>query len=639
MSNTSSLNALAQRKTLTEAREQYKYNYTYIPPLAMVDKLPPGEGFSFRWLLMVGKQAFLLLKNTLIANRIDHNQQLIEDDVVKPFLRQTLKKTLAAESRKQRLKFYGQILRLIPQILFRDLPKSLEEVESFLNSLADLLGTDFLKSLLGQALDDLAKEAPIRQASSLEDFQQLFQTINLPAIANTFQDDEVFAYMRVAGPNPVMIKRMNAVDERLPITNEQYQEVMGTDDSLEAAMESGRLYLADYSILAGAINGTYNGAAYPQTQKYLYSPLALFAVPPGSDPNRMLKPVAIQCHSQPGPENPIITPATGKYAWLIAKTVVQIADANFHEAVTHLARTHLFIGPFAIATPRQLSSTHPLNLLLRPHFQGMLAINNSAQDRLSSPGGGVDGLLSSTIDNSRVLAVLGVQSYGFNTAMLPEQLKIRGVDDQQLLPVYPYRDDALLLWEAINEWVSAYLNLYYQSDEDIQKDRELQAWARELSAFDGGRVIDFGEEGGQIRSREYLTQAVTLIIFTASAQHAAVNFPQLGLMSYAPAMPTAGYIPAISLGPDTSEQDYLDLLPPRNQAQSQLNLLYLLGSTYFTQLGQYESGHFSDPRVQAPLQAFQQKLQEIEATIQQRNGIRRAYEYLLPSQIPQSINI
>ena len=635
MSN-SSLKAPEQRQDLTDIRAVYRYNYTHIPPVAMVDQLPPNEEFARNWLLMVGKQAFKLLENTLVANRGDCGKAGVKDDV-KQFLRENLMETLAEEGRRKRLRLYGHLLLLLPLLFFRILPGRSEEAEPFLLYLIESLGTDFLRPFLGNVLENLKKEAPMRKAASLEDFKNLFRTIELPAIANTFQDDEVFAYMRVAGPNPVMIARMTAWDARIPITNDQYRDVMGEDD-LGAAIESGRLYLADYSILAGAINGTFNGPCFPQTQKYLYSPLALFALPPGSEPQRMLKPVAIQCAAQPGEHNPIITPKTGQYAWLCAKTIVQIADANFHEAVSHLARTHLVMGPFAIATPRQLLDTHPLSLLLRPHFQGMLAINNAAQDRLIAPGGGVNGLLSSSIDNSRVLAVIGVQTYGFNAAMLPEQLKTRGVDDPQALPVYPYRDDALLIWDAIHEWASAYLSLYYPSDESVQQDQALQAWAQELTDFNGGRVRDFGEENGQIQTRDYLIKVATLVIFTVSAQHAAVNFPQLGLMSFAPSMPTAGYLPA-PFGPETTEQDYLNLLPPLNQAQGQLNLLYLLGSTYYTRLGEYEQGHFTDPQVQAPLKAFQAKLKEIEAVIDQRNINRPDYQYLLPSQIPQSINI
>ncbi|NES72865.1 MAG: lipoxygenase, partial [Okeania sp. SIO2D1] len=275
---------------------------------------------------------------------------------------------------------------------------------------------------------------------------------------------------------------------------------------------------------------------------------------------------------------------------------------------------------------------------LRPHFEGTLLINDGAQGILIAPKGGVDGLLSSTIDNARVLAVLGLQSYGFNQAMLPEQLKQRGVDDDKLLPVYPYRDDALLLWKAIHQWVSDYLSLYYSRDEDVQADRRLQAWAGEVMAFDGARVPDFGEDGG-IKTLKYLINAATLIIFTASAQHAAVNFPQKDIMSYAPAVPLAGYLPSSILKGEVSEQDYLNLLPPLEQAQGQLNLTYLLGSVYYTKLGEYPKNHFTDSKVKPLLEKFQKNLNQVEATIEQRNLNRPQYRYLLPSQIPQSINI
>ena len=148
---------------------------------------------------------------------------------------------------------------------------------------------------------------------------------------------------------------------------------MGTQDSLEKSVADGRLYLADYSVFDGALNGS-----FPAAQKFNYAPLALFAVPPGG---QSLVPVAIQCAPQPGPDNPIFLPRDGD-SWLIAKTIVQIADANFHEVVSHLGRTHLFIEPFIIATHNQLSPTHPLFVLLTPHFEGTLAINDAASRKL-----------------------------------------------------------------------------------------------------------------------------------------------------------------------------------------------------------------------------------------------------------------
>lgn len=628
VSSQNSSTSLPIPENLEVARQVYKYNYTHIPPVAMVDELPPGEKFSTEWYFLLAEQLRSIFVNTLITNRGNRGLESVRDDV-RMFIFEALLKGAIPDP----LKIIATLLQIVPQLLIKGISKDFREIDDLFFSLLKQSGLSLFKDALDKLKEMLNQGHPQGHATSLEDYKKLFPVIKLPAIAATFQEDEVFAYMRVAGYNPLIIERVTSLGDRFPVTDEHYQGVMGSDDSLAAAQEEGRLYLADYGILDGAINGT-----YPQEQKYLYAPLALFALPKGSDPNRLLRPVAIQCGQTPGPDYPIITPNSGKYAWLFAKTVVQIADANFHEAVSHLGRTHLFVGAFVMTTHRQLPLTHPLSLLLRPHFEGTLAINDAAQRLLIARYGGVDRLLSSTIDQSRIFAVVGLQSYGFNAAMLPKQLQQRGVDDPKILPVYPYRDDALLIWNAIHQWVSDYLNLYYRTDEEIQQDAALQAWAAEAHAYDGGRISDFGEDGG-IKTREYLADAVTLIIFTASAQHAAVNFPQKDLMGYGAAVPMAGYLPASILKTEVTEQDYLNLLPPLDQAQQQYNLLALLGSVYYNKLGQYSQAHFADPKVQPLLQAFQSHLQQIEDTINQRNLHRRAYEYLLPSRIPQSINI
>ncbi|MEH2235884.1 lipoxygenase family protein [Nostoc sp.] len=614
--------------TLDIARQEYQYNYTHIPSIAMVDQLSLAEEFTTNWYFLLAQQLRVIFVNTLIVNRGNQGSKSIRDDVEKFILEALLKGAVPA-----RISILARILQIIPQFLLKGISKDLRELDDLFYSILKENGLVILRDTLNRVITLLYEGQPTGHATSLKDYENLFPVIGVPAIAKTYDEDEVFAYMRVAGYNPVMIERVTSPGDRFPVTDEHYQAVMGTDDSLAAAGLEGRLYLADYKILSGAINGT-----FPHDQKYVYAPLALFALPKGSEPTRLLRPIAIQCGQTPGPDYPIITPNSGKYPWLFAKTVVQIADANFHEPITHLGRTHLLVGVFAIATYRQLPLIHPLIILLRPHFDSTLAINDAAQRILIAPAGGVDRLLSASIDNSRVLAVLGLQNYGFNSAILRKQFQQRGVDDPNLLPVYPYRDDALLVWDAIHQWVSGYLNLYYTTDEDIQKDTALQAWAAEISAYDGGRIPDFGEDGS-IKTLNYLIDATTLIIFTASAQHAAVNFPQKDLMSYAPAIPTAGYLPASTLKREVTEQDYLNLLPPLDQAQRQYNLLTLLGSVYYNKLGDYQQGYFTDQKVKPLLQTFQNNLQQVEDTIKQRNLQRPTYEYLLPSKIPQSINI
>jgi arachidonate 15-lipoxygenase len=578
---------------LNQRRTQYQYNFQYIESLPMLQNLPSEAYPSVKWLVLVGEAALKLFLNTIQVKKA--NDQASVSNLSETYL-STQKQLKSNEF--DRLEF---------------------------------------KSRLQGTLKMLDTERISGSGDSLDEYDGLFKAIPLPEIRNQLQSDFEFSRMRVAGPNPVVIERISALDARFPISDAQYLSVI-PGDTLERAGKEGRLYIADYSVLSGVTNGN-----FPEQQKYIYAPLALFAVPPVGSPSRALVAVAIQCGQDPG-VNPIFTPPnvnaanSEKWGWEVAKTIVQIADANYHELISHLGLTHLLIEPFAIATQRQLASAHPLGILLRAHFEGTLLINDLAQKFLTGAGDPVDALLAGTYQSSQGLSAQVIQKFVFNKSMLPETFKRRGVQDTGALPEYPYRDDALLIWEEIHKWVSDYLRIYYASDEDVQQDNELQAWLSELLSPDGGRIQGIGQDG-QINTLEYLIDATTLIIFTASAQHAAVNFPQASIMSYAPAMPMAGYTLSPTSVDNVTEQDYFKLMPPIKQAQGQLNLTYLLGSVYYTRLGDYSS--LVDSRVQDPLNKFQKNLKDVESKIVFRNATqsRNSYKFLMPSRIPQSINI
>lgn len=570
---------LAREAGLVQIRAEYQYNYTYVSPLAMVERVPLRDFPSWEWLTIVAERLLQILKN--------HTSLGIDP----------LALARIAEARRRLVAF---------------LTSPFADFDGLLESIRDAIRA---------ACDD-------GRPRSIEDYAAQFRVIGLPAINRDYQDDKVFAQMRLAGPNPVMLRRVARLDDRFPVSEEIFAAVMA-DDSLAAAGAEGRLYLADYQMLENVVNG-----AFPDVQKYLYAPLALFAVDKKS---KALFPVAIQCRQQPGADNPIYTPAD-QYNWLIAKTIVEVADGNYHETITHLGRTHLLTEPFVLATYRQLAANHPLGLLLRPHFEGTLAINDMARRHLINPGGAVDELLGGTIQSSRTLTVNSLANYDFNDGMLPATFQNRGVQDANLLPNYPYRDDSLLYWRAIRRWVTAYLALYYQSDADVQQDRELTGWFSELIAQNGGRVRGLGQNG-VLGTLDSLTDAVTLILFTSSVQHAAVNFPQYDLMSYVPNMPLACFAEAPKVKSGATLQDYLAMLPPLDHAGLQLSIGYLLGSVHYIALGHYPFGHFQDPRVTTLLDAFQTELDSIGTTIQQRNQQRRPYLFLVPSGIPQSINI
>ena len=569
---------------LQDAQNIYKYNYLYVSPLAIVERVPIKDDFSFNWLVAVAER----VSHTL-ANRAD----------------------LEAASE------------------FRDLHAAKNSVLKILVAAGECM-IGGLKQIVAEALKfDVRLGAPCDRPQQLEDYAKLFRAIGLPPIASSYANDLAFAWQRVAGPNPVMLTRLNARDTRFALTDSEFALVV-PGDSFNAAQAEGRLYLADYSILDGAEQGD-----FPHGQKYVYAPLALFVI---DKTNLKLKPVAIQCQQKPAADNPIFTPLDGTN-WLIAKTIVEIADGNVHEAFTHLGRTHLFMEPFVVSTFRQLAPNHPVARLLSPHFEGTLAINEAAWKHLIAHKGAVDKLFGGSIDASRGLTAKGVQSQQVMRGMFPCTFTDRGVDDVTVFPQYPYRDDALLYWGALNKWVSSYLRLYYQADLDVQQDVELQNWCRELSSQDGGRINGL-PNNGVLNTFAELEDILTLIVTTCSVQHAAVNFPQYDVMSYVPQMPLAGYSPAPTTKTGATDANYLAMLPTLDMAELQLELGYLLGSVRYTQLGQYNANHFSDIRVNAPLLDLQIRIKAIGNTITVRNQMRlRPYDFLLPTGIPQSINI
>lgn len=509
------------------------------------------------------------------------------------------------------------------------------------DSLSDRLGDwleDVLEVILRRVSERLLVAAGLSgKAQAIGDFARQFQTLVVPDVMASTMSDAQFARMRVAGPNPLLITKVDALPSNFPVDPKRVEELTG--QPLADALSSNRVFLADYAALADVEAGL-----GPAGQKYVSAPLALFVL---SEDRRQLEPVAIQCTQTPGNSSPIIYCDDGE-VWSLAKLHVQSADGNYHELVSHLGLTHLLIEPFVVATHRSLAPQHPVFVLLLPHFQGTLFINEAAITSLVKPGGTVDQLLGGTIEADWAVTTTALGSLDFNAHMLPNELRARGVADDAVLPSYPYRDDARLLWDAIESWVHDYLSLYYDGDDDVIADPELQAWYEDLVSETGGGIQGLGEPGPEgklgIFTVAYLTQVLTMVIFTGSAQHAAVNFPQRKIMSYTPAMPLSTYAP-----PPTNVSGYLpasvelDHLPPLQMGLLQLLVGQLLGGIYFTRLGDYDRHQrapwFSDPRVAEPLMAFQGNLRQVEATIGARNLERAAYGVLLPSRIPQSINI
>ncbi len=374
-----------------------------------------------------------------------------------------------------------------------------------------------------------------------------------------------------------------------------------------------------------------------------------------------LEPILIQL--EPGI---VVTPHSDPDAWMRAKLYTQVADITHHELITHLGDTHLAMEAFAIATPRQLPVNHPVYRLLKPHFQFLLAINTRGNEILLGKGGAIDELMAPTREASIGLINKAYRDRAFQDFALPTNLHHRGVT-ADFLPEFPYRDDALLLWDAIAHYTSRFLHRYYPDDAAVQRDLYLQAWAAELGeALDVRPVEEFAQAPAwmpteitqalglkldelpshprvpgfptQITSLQQLIEIATQVIFTCGPQHAAVNFCQFDYVGYPANAPLSAYCL-----PDACNS-LTELLPPLTQDLDQIELAFALSGIRWGKLGDVQLMGFTDPGDLAILSQFQAELNSIERKITERNQERLErfdvdYPYLLPSQIPNSINI
>jgi arachidonate 15-lipoxygenase len=618
-----------RRKQLQQSRQTYRWtdqlqNVVGVP---MSAEVPFADEPSLPWLLLVAETGLKIAENFVLVKLENAQRQGVAAD---PSAQQRLADIRAKLAHTQVLKA-SHTDEAKAGIAQEALSAAKHAAAMHADSFEEML-VDF-KSLVAQF------EQQHGRGDALAEYEGLFKSLALPAVAGDFMQDASFVRYRIAGPNPMLIRAVSALPPSLPLSDAQYRAVMGADDGLADALAAHRIYLLDYRELdaLAAAPGNSNGR-----NKYVFAPIALFALPKAGG---MLRPVTIQCGQNPS-QHPLFFPAeagsAGGWGWQMAKTVVQVADCNYHELFVHLARTHLVMEAFAVATRRCLADAHPLNALLVPHFFGTLFINNAAASSLIAPGGPIDHIFGAPIADSQKAAGSDRLAFDFDANMLPADLAARGVADSASFPDYPYRDDALLLWSAIAQWAQDYVAVYYVDDAAVTGDTELADWHASLVA--DGKITGLAP----IATRARLAEVLTMLIFIATAQHSAVNFPQKPLMTYAPAISGAGWSEAPASQPEHREQDWLALLPSPEAALEQLNILYLLGSVHYRALGDYRSNDFpylpwfEDRAVTGdggPLERFQATLRNAQTTIAQRNQARIPYSFLLPDGIPNSINI
>lgn len=450
-------------------------------------------------------------------------------------------------------------------------------------------------------------------------------------------NDEAFCRWRLAGPNPCGLKLCTSQDlEKFSALKPEHEN----QAKIDAALARKQLFVCDYSRFA-------NMTPSVET-KFALGAMALFEIPEDKTvrERQWISVLAIEVMTKDGTAE-IFYPSD-TIRWKIGKTIFQSLDGTYHEAVLHLGQAHLVLESFVVATYRQLPLEHPLFVLLAPHMEGTLFINEVADKTLVLPGGTFEVMMSQTYTDINDLVASSTYEILREDMSFPAQLKKRGMDTESFKAEYPYRDDGMLIWNCIETWVKSYLALYYYNDTDVASDNELQLWIKELR--NGGRVQWLKSFDNTV---SMLVKVVTTVIFNASAQHAAIHYPQSPYEEYNPAFPLA-LANTLPIPQIPTEKDFLSYLPPLDIATTQAQVAYFFTKVKYTTLGQYRKGHFTDEKLKKPLEQFLLLLERADGRIAERNRRRVgrwkatpnetiaenwAYTMMIPSRIPQSINI
>ncbi|XP_042359021.1 hydroperoxide isomerase ALOXE3-like [Plectropomus leopardus] len=511
---------------------------------------------------------------------------------------------------------------------FKDVSELPAEVRFSLSKKMEILYT---KAMIGAELMFKGLIVSTKDWEKIEDIKGIFWTKKTTVseyVSEHWKEDDFYGYQFLNGVNPNVIKRCSELPPNFPVTEEMVKPFLAEGSSLQKEMEKGNIFLCDLNRMDGLSTQVYNGEPLHVT-----AGLCLLF----SNPEKKLKPIAIQLHQQPSEQNPIFLPSDPETDWLLAKMFFKNADLMQHQSVYHFMNSHGLADVFTVATLRSFSVIHPLYKLLIPHVHYTLQINILGKKSIFGP----DGIVSKSSLGLEGMTVLMRRAHSettYSSLCLPENITARGLES---IPNFYYRDDGLKLWNIINSFVKAVVEHYYPSDNEVCKDTELQEWISEIFTHGFLENKATGFPSG-FQSVEEVIKFITMVIFTVTAQHAAVNTGQFDYYSWAPNGSLLLRKPPPTTKGQSSIKTILETLPNVGETVKFADVAWTLANKYtdMVPMGTYPEERFDEPAIKEMIKKFQAELSCLSEAITTRNSqLDLPYTYLNPAEIENSITI
>lgn len=444
----------------------------------------------------------------------------------------------------------------------------------------------------------------------------LFSDKSRPMVGDNdlWKQDAIFASQRLTGMYPWFIRRVTDLavfQQSFPITDAMVEGVVDPGETLESLASAGRLYFVSQSELDGAP---------PAHEHVMTAPTTLFFV------NHLgqLMPLGIQLYPETSSTNPIFTPLHEPNTWLAAKIHASCADNLVHAIYSHAILMHFVMSNVWTAANRTLPPEHPVNAFLTPHFWATLFITYEVKGSMDTAKGSQTSVYGTGLDGQNVMVSRLFKSFNFEDYVPSIDFEKRGVSDASVLPEFYYRDDALKIYAADLAYVESMLGLFYKSDEDVQNDYELQAWAKEMASPEGAAINGLPVNGdGNITTRADLYQIVASVLFTVTSRHSSI---ENGALNYGyPATNPFAY----RLSAPTNDDENIDLavvsaaLPPAKEVIDGWALIQSANYKHKdkNRLGHYEKGFTKNwpDGAEANVNNWREALNGISEEIEKRN--------------------
>lgn len=316
-----------------------------------------------------------------------------------------------------------------------------------------------------------------------------------------------------------------------------------------------------------------------------------------------------------------ITPRDGDI-WGYARLVASAAMQNYVGNVRHVLFLHYVAAQaIAVLVHNHLPWHHPLTRLLIPHAAGTLAVNWSANRNFMGPNRVGEQNYAFTWKGLQQLVPIGFKAFEWEGYNMPEVFTKRGTSELIKRKLYPYGEDALLIWGVIEGYVGDYLSQYYKDDAAVAADATLQTAFVELDPAVAKplRATTLAE----------LRLVLTRLIHMVSVEHKLVSGIAYDYFTH------PYYFPTIAREGSTMEE----AAPYREEAENNLMFRYAISAMAWPLMADWS--HVAlDTKGADAIRRFRQSLVHAGKEIDARNTQRKVpFPHLHPDGLETSVAV